>query len=323
MFNRAQIHALVKRAFPTADIDYFHRSPVAQINWVYRVKLKNPDKHIILRINPEHHPWKIDKEKKINKLLSGTGLPLPDFIHVDSSKDLIPHHYQIMECLPGERWSQVIGKVDDEKKRKKLYFELGKTLGKINSVKLDQFGWIHSDQEYVSSRSKSWKEVFFLMTINELLDLEQKKFSGLTPIIRDYVDFNQNLLDIEIEPRLLHNDFFEENILVHNDEISGVIDFEWAFAGHNEFELAKVVSQLLLDYPSHEYKPEAKDFFRGYKEHGSISRDFEARRHLYTLYHLIHWANHCTKNRQRCIEAGINVDQVMGYFYNDIKEILK
>ena len=325
MLEKNHIYSIIRKAFPGSKIRSFHRSPVAQVNWVYKVQLNDPDRAVIVRVSPEHHPWKTEKEKKIYKLLSKVDVPVPDFLHVDSSKKIIPHNYQIMECLPGERLRTVIEKFPHEKD--KLYFELGKTLGKIHSVKLDKFGWIHSEQEHMPAKSDSWKEVFMLMCIDELLEISQPKFLELAPYIKDYIDFNQHLLDIDVAPQLLHNDFFIDNILMHNSgnkwEISGIIDFEWAFAGHNEFEIAKVISQMLLDYPSHEYKPEAKGFFRGYRKYSRISRDFEKRRPLYTLHHLLHWANHCTRNRQRCLEAGIKVDEVMGYFYSDIRDILK
>lgn len=326
MLDRHQVHSIMRKSFPDSQIISFQKTPAGQINWVYKVSIRNPDKDVILRVFPQHHTWKIGKEKKIHDLISRTDLPIPKLIHTDSSTSIIPYHYQILEFMPGRRWGEIIQKIPQEERRN-IYFELGKALGKIHSIKLDKFGWIHSDQEQITAQSESWKKVFIIMCIDQMLDLSQHRFLELAPFVRDFIDYNQHMLDGKFEPRLLHNDFFADNILLHNSNdkwrISGVLDFESAFAGHTEFELSKVVSQLLLDYPSHDYKPDAKDFFRGYKKYVPVTNDFEKRRPIYSVYHLLSWINHCTLHRDRCIEAGINVKQVMDYFYNDLKELLR
>ena len=100
--------------------------------------------------------------------------------------------------------------------------------------------------------------------------------------IIDYFNENKELLNINNEPCLLHKDYHFSHIFVRENKISGIIDMEWAIAGHNELDLVKSEWFMFDRFPEIE-----EHFLRGYKRYGNISKKFDRRRDIYKLALLI------------------------------------
>ena len=90
------------------------------------------------------------------------------------------------------------------------------------------------------------------------------------------------LLDIRAEPCLVHKDYHFSHIISNGRKITGIIDFEWAIAGHNELDLIKSIWWMFEKHPQIE-----KPFIRGYKKYGHISKQFNKRKELYEVITLI------------------------------------
>lgn len=126
----------------------------------------------------------------------------------------------IQTCVKGKSL-QV--KRTDTKNEIAVYYDLGKTIKKLHQIK-----------------SRGW---------GELLSNGNGKFKSLTTYIkslvitdnfvRNYLLDNAHLFDDD-EIVLLHGDLTDGNILVSNDELSGIIDFGDACAGYKEYDFAKV-----------------------------------------------------------------------------------
>ena len=96
------------------------------------------------------------------------------------------------------------------------------------------------------------------------------------------IDILESLVEIKDKPCLLHKDYHFSHIIADNNKIGGIIDFEWAIAGHNELDLFKS-EQWMFDK-----LPELKHyFFKGYKKFGNISKEYEQRKKLYEIILLI------------------------------------
>jgi fructosamine-3-kinase len=68
--------------------------------------------------------------------------------------------------------------------------------------------------------------------------------------------------------------------------VTGIIDVEWAIAGHTENDFIKLE---LWDFKK---VKEARDaFFTGYLNYGYISPDYPERKQLYELWHWINMVN--------------------------------
>ncbi|MDD3213379.1 MAG: phosphotransferase [Eubacteriales bacterium] len=73
-----------------------------------------------------------------------------------------------------------------------------------------------------------------------------------------------------------HGDFSTRNVLVENDHVTGVIDFELAHEGNVELELACLCRAEFGDQPQR-----ASAFMKGYREAAFLSKEFSSRLPLY------------------------------------------
>ena len=90
------------------------------------------------------------------------------------------------------------------------------------------------------------------------------------------------LLNVKTKPCLLHKDYHASHIIADKGKISGIIDFEWAIAGHNELDIVKSCLWMFENKKDLE-----KIFLDGYKQYGEISKDFSKRRKLYEILTLL------------------------------------
>lgn len=323
MLESGQARSILEKSFPAARIKSL-QEVASQGHWACTLSFPGSLQDVVLRAFPPEQAWKSGKEKSVRELLSRTGLPVPKLLHHDRTGKIASPHYHIIERLPGQRLSDVFS--DTEVGRKEIYSCLGDAFGKLHSVKLPEFGYIHSEEEKVSTRSDWWKKVFLVMCVDELLDLHHPEFRELAGHIRNHFADRQDSCGGKFEPCLLHHDTFNNSILLHRPEgewtVSGITDFTTAFSGHNEFELSRIAYQILTDPDTGEYHPEARAFFKAYEKHTRISDRFEERRPYYTLYHLLSWVNRCTQDKQRAAASGMDVKESLDRFKTDIARIL-
>ena len=107
-------------------------------------------------------------------------------------------------------------------------------------------------------------------------------FEDLIGSISLWFKKNRHLIDYDIVPRLLHIDLNQKNIFLKNNQISGIIDFDGAFIGHNEEELMRTEgANFSNDIKSKEA------FFKGYTEIIKLDDNYEKRRIYYYFARLL------------------------------------
>ena len=104
--------------------------------------------------------------------------------------------------------------------------------------------------------------------------------------IEHYMNSQGYLLDIRKGPCLLHKDYHCPHILTDKNNITGIIDVEWAIAGHNENDFIKM--EL---WAFNKIKGVRDSFFKGYLKYGHISSDYTDRKKIYELWHWINMTN--------------------------------
>ncbi len=287
-----RVEELIREALPSERLVSFSECNTAWLNKVYAITLQ--DRRVILKIiSGEHARERYATELEMSRL-ARTRVRVPKIIWHSHNTD----YYIIEEELKGEQFARA-------QKTKKLYHELGRTLALLHSIRNPQ--------------SRGWSRTFEELLSKELRSFELGRFKTLTERISEYYESRKHLLNVAGDS-LLHNDFSADNLII-SDGV-GVIDFELATWGHNELELAKVISKLLTKYPEHKPKPVLEDFLKGYESEHALSPEFRQRQPLYLLYHLCAWTNHVTKHPGAAIHAGFKPETVLNYFLKDIKTIL-
>ena len=264
MLAKKKAEKAIRKVFPDSRISSIKRFKKGLVNESYSVKIINPDKELVLRIYPKEG-WKAEKEAYLYSLVKEkTNMPVPVVYGVDISRNAINMPYSILSKIEGKEMPL----------NKKVVKEAGSYLAKIHSIKMPYFGWIINKK--IKPKFKSWPD-FVFYDLNYKIK-RTKIAKDIADKIRKYVRDNKSLLDTETTPCLLHKDYHRPHIIVKNNKIKGIIDFEWAIAGHNELDIAK---SLLWMFEKN--RRLEKIFLDGYKKYGAISDKFSERRKLYEL----------------------------------------
>lgn len=235
-------------------------------------KITTNDKSYILRVAPDDSTPKLFYEKDmmrsepyLHKLIAEkTDVPLPKVLYYDFSKEFIKRDFLIMEFMIGEH-------------SKFSLFELGRLVKKLHSVKGDFFGYPSRNLP----KKSSWKETFLFYVeqiFNDCLGVGAITKEEYSWFLDKYHKHKNSIK--EVEPLFLHLDLWSANILVKDDKINAILDFDRGMFGDPELEFA------VLDT----YGYATKEFFSGYGSPRPNDKDSMIRQRLYIVYELIKYS---------------------------------
>ena len=278
MLSKKSIEHVIRKIFPGCTVVKFSRFHAGFLNETYDVVIKNPKKNLVLRTFMKDD-WKASKEKYVYDLIrEKTNAPVPQVYLIDRSKKVLPFTFNVMEKVPGIE----INKFYDKTGNARLFYDAGALLGKLHSIKFPYFGWIVGNG--INPMFKHWRnfvEYDFSHKLNQIKKIKKVPKIIITKAV-DYFNSHKDLLDIKEGPVLIHKDYHSSHIFVNNNKISGIIDVEWAMAGHSELDLIKSLWWMFDDYPKMK-----KPFLQGYKSQHYLGKGFERRKVLYELVLLV------------------------------------
>jgi len=190
---------------------------------------------------------KFQREQKAFKILKSV-VPVPELIFFDDSKTISPYDYMICKKIPGnnleENWSGL-----NVKDREILACRAGQLLARIHSTKIENFGEISEFGPFL--KTKDWTTFLrhtFNYHLSEAMELNlfstvaQKQFMNL-------FESQVKLFDQLKTPKLIHGDFHLGNLLFLNQDISGVLDFEWSCAGDPLYDICNNLRDMDSKWP--------------------------------------------------------------------------
>ncbi len=255
----------------------------------FLIKVKTDSGNYFLKVFTNQKENKIGhKLSYLYPLLSKKNIPVPDVLKYDNSLQVLSHPYLIITEVKGKMLGESIDRFKGQD-LKEFYYEFGKVVAKIHSITFQEFGETY-DGKIVKGFSeigdkgpyKNWKEMHSEI-INSRLDIFRgSSFEDLINPIKEWFENASNLIDYDITPRLLHIDLNQKNIFIKDNKISGIIDFDDAFIGHNEEELMRTES---ANFSNNDVLRHA--FFKGYTEVISLDEGYEKRRTFYYLSRLL------------------------------------
>ena len=250
------------------------------INTMIEVTLMGTNKSLLLRIFNE--PWKARKEAFVyNYIRENVDIPVPEIYAFDDSMKLVPGAYLLMSKIEGIS----IDKNYRKYRNKKIFEKAGEVLAKLHSIKFDKYGWI-VDNEIKPSFSK-WNKFFEYDIGLKLSALRKVKLvSGLLDDLQSFIERHDYLLKVKSKPCLLHKDYHCPHIITDKGTIKGIVDVEWALAGHNENDFMK-----MEEWAFRKFNDVREPFFKGYLNYGTVSEEYPERKKLYELWHWINMSN--------------------------------
>lgn len=230
-------------------------------------------KHFIVRIS--HDFFRYQAESWALQKCWGLGLPVPSFVFVQNLK---VKGKKISVCIQEklEGRSLEVQKVEIKQKPQdfqSITFQAGQILSKIHSIRTLKYGVLNSQGK---GEYQSWLD-YLLEPTDNLAQLKRVlEAEGMDPSLPSkYLKLLQKHTQVLLNNRqtLLHGDFSLKHILVKNDQISGVIDFEWCKSGDPADDLA------YWDYYTGGYLP-TDWLIEGYQDKQVLSNNFEVRFHI-------------------------------------------
>ena len=221
-------------------------------------------------------------------ILLKNDVPVPEVLKFDDSLKIVKHPYLIITEIEGEMLCEVINKMNNKNKIS-FFYEFGKIIAKIHSITFNKFGETVNGKTVESFSEanhkgpfKKWKEMHKEIINYRLSIFQDSYFEDLIKPIRSWFKKNKILIDYGIVPRLLHIDLNQKNVFLKNNHLSGIIDFDGAFVGHNEEELMRTESANFSNDPESK-----KAFFKGYTKIIKLDVGYEKRRKYYYFARLL------------------------------------
>ncbi len=297
---------LIKKA-TGSDFVSKERIIKGEANEVYSVTTSSGEE-VILRIchndslGFEDEKWAIEASEK-------AGVPVPKVLLTENvalaDKKIC---ISIESKLPGIPLNELRQNLSEEEK-KDLGRQAGEILSKINSVKMDGFGRIKKDGKWNYG------------SIQEVLLRKYLSKDKILAIAKE-IDFDTEIIEkafaiLEegakkfpvIQPRLIHNDFAPKHLLIENNKIVGVLDFETAEGGDPVREFARWEFFSTNSFPT-------QYLIDGYADKTLFTDDFENRMHLWMVYlgilHITYY--HREKNQSGLTMAKESLARDIQYF---------
>jgi|TARA_Y100000310_G_scaffold72034_1_gene67974 aminoglycoside phosphotransferase (APT) family kinase protein len=294
-----------------SKIILYKRFKSGRANPVFLLKLANK-KEYVLKLYLE---WKIKEYKNDISIFN-----------LFSNNKLVPNRlfngnwnngkYAIITKINGKNMEEINLKKIPQRKINKIFFDIGKLVAQLHSVRNTKFGRIYSP------KFKSWKS--FLQDLNKkyLRKLEISEFAYLRDYIKNYLDKNINLIKDVKKGSFIHDDVQLQNILIDKDKLAGIIDFDRSFFGDPMYELPYCETGFYRFISKKNRPIMLKSFYKGYL---SI-RKLDKKRYdlVEDYYYVCKYLRHMIgfKSLKKILPKKVS-NEIKTFFISEVKRIIK
>jgi Ser/Thr protein kinase RdoA (MazF antagonist) len=203
------------------------------------------------------------------KIARHLGVPTPPFLHLSTSQETFGGRaFSVSEFMPGQDGQDTVPSMDRET-RARLFGEWGMVVGRLHMIERDMF----AEDALGSGATSSWADA----VTARLAALPGKyKEAGMAfDAIADAVGRLQasvGEVSRSVRPVLAHCDLYLANILVTEERLAGLLDFEHARFWDPVSDFVKLMLFVFHDFP--EARPA---FLDGYQQMRKLPEAFFAR----------------------------------------------
>jgi|GEM_PF-221341 len=270
---------MLQAYYPKSDIKNISKVEGGCANINVLVELNNSNKLVVLRIylRDKNSAY---KEKKISEILCGK-IPIPEIYHITEK---FGYTFAIVKYLEGTSLREILLS-NRRADIGKIMLKVGETLGAISRVKFKVSGFFDKNFEINESIEKGSIYHFCCRILEEenvkaILPLE--KIKEIKNLFYEY----ETLLPDNSEKNLVHGDFDPSNILVKEIngqlEISGIMDWEFAFSGSTLFDVAN-----MLRYSHKCPKTYSESFIKGLTKYYKLPDSWKITMYLLNILSLL------------------------------------
>ncbi len=247
------------------------------IHETYSVKVD--DRELIVQFSgDEDDSSSLEHNLRCYELFQDT-VPVPDPV-TEQVEKLDGKKFMIVEKLPGET-------AESDITREKTT-EAGKALAKIHDqASFPHEGWMDLKKEDSTPRElleglelhrfekgSLRRRKLDNMYSKKIPTLRENGFGDAAEEVEKFLKENEGLFPKDFTAVPVHIDFSPDNVLFREEELTGVIDFDYMYAGLDVRDLAKSANSFWMHDPGADWDVREK-FYEGYREIRELPEGFE------------------------------------------------
>jgi len=265
---------------------------------VFLVELRHPSIEVVVKLAGPEAPLACPFERTamLHRLVAtGTDIPMPEVLAVDTSYQTWPWRYFIKTYIPGQEWAVVRRQMNPEE-LSNAYQQIGNAVAQLHTIHFPTFGElavdgsVQGDEPYLTALTEHAR---FSIKRTHLRDL----FFSVLEKQRAF------FLDVR-DASLCHEDLHKHNILFQYRQgrwhLATILDFDKARAGHHETDLARL--EFWEGMMSNQ-------FWGPYEAIRPVEPLYKQRRPIYQLLWCLEYARptaeHLADTQGLCVELGL------------------
>ena len=198
--------------------------------WIISVGTRSGFDVVVKMATPSSHVPSFEAAKAKHLFIRGlTGLPIATILVADDSGSLVPMRFSVQERLSGDEWFTRREKLSTQELQEALA-SLGDVVGRLHRPALDAFGQLPEPGEACC--------ITALREHSMSIICHKRMRDNFIQLLED----NAELWD-GVRPGITHEDLHGFNILfdpLRKTEVSGLLDFDKAWSGPVESDLARM-----------------------------------------------------------------------------------
>jgi aminoglycoside phosphotransferase (APT) family kinase protein len=267
---------------------------------VVDVDLKQRDNLILYLCHKEHVEGRFGKEEKLlERVNQETDIPTPNIIYSDLSKENIPYLFYIGEKIDGydpiDRYKYL-----PKDERMNILTQSAEYLGELHSnVDFQDYGEIKYRDGNLEIDSYCWYEWMKEWAEPHIENIGDSRFNDLQGKARRFIEEHKELAEVS-DPCCVHFDVTPDNLIVKDEGINAVLDWEKAISGAPEWDLqySKILminAQLKTKSIENEM---FKEFLKSYLQENKLKKGWQKR----FLYYNTIWTYQSLANFEKDID---------------------
>lgn len=189
----------------------------------YMISTKSENKYLLKIFYENDKSYK--KDISLFNMIKNN-IPVQDILKIDRDMRINNKEYIIYRYIDGNTISQWLKQ--GKKLTKELLISVASILGQIHNIKFETRGYL-DEKLNVTNEVEPIANLFDKhINDNVKLRLGNENINKIKSIIYKY---EEELSYIEKDSRLIHGDFQGTNIIINNETVSGIIDWEFCMSG--------------------------------------------------------------------------------------------
>ncbi len=218
------------QGFPDQEIESIEELTEGFFNVAYNITQKDGSE-VILKIAPKSDvdimTFEINimfsEVESMKMVARDTSVPIAEILYYDNSHTICDSDYFFMRKLKGKSFYSCMDTMTQEQKDK-VSHQVGVYTKSLNQIKGRSFGYYGQPNR----QGDNWFVIFRSMLQDTYQDAERKNIDIAVPMeqLLPLLDRDRDVFEQVKEPCFVHWDIWAGNVFIHEDKITGIIDFE-------------------------------------------------------------------------------------------------